>query len=335
MSAPWLLRAPADDAAASEQPPADPPANTPTEDSTSTPADDDAAPAAETHPPKRPLLQRNQLSVPPPPASPAPTAPSVPAPPIPQSQTNNPNNPDDADPDHPNTTSNNNGGPAPSTSPGQPGQQPQPQAQGGQGPQGPQGPQDSLSLAQLRRIVAEFPRAEPIAYDYVYTDMAPLDEEVDEWFMYNFWQFVRLNAATRAFYSAWGRLFPSFEDFEGDGGGGVGDNAGVSGWDDDADGGGPQRRVMFVKRVLEGVQSGDRIARAEAVGALVYLVLGRWTETVKGAGILGSDVLEGKARSAATGQQLAAMREGVRLVAECGGLEVVWDLLRAGFELFW
>lgn len=92
---------------------------------------------------------------------------------------------------------------------------------------------------------------------------------------------------------------------------------------------------MFVKRVLEGVQSGDRIARAEAVGALVYLVLGRWTETVKGAGILGSDVLEGKARSAATGQQLAAMREGVRLVAECGGLEVVWDLLRAGFELFW
>jgi hypothetical protein len=65
------------------------------------------------------------------------------------------------------------------------------------------------------------------------------------------------------------------------------------------------------------------------------LVLGRWTETVKGAGMLGSAVLEGKARSAATGRQLDAMKEGVRLVAECGGVEIVWDVLRAGFELFW
>jgi hypothetical protein len=95
------------------------------------------------------------------------------------------------------------------------------------------------------------------------------------------------------------------------------------------------KRRVFVTRVLEGIKSHDRIARAEAVGALVYLVLGRWTETVKGAGMLGSAVLEGKARSAATGRQLDAMKEGVRLVAECGGVEIVWDVLRAGFELFW
>jgi hypothetical protein len=51
--------------------------------------------------------------------------------------------------------------------------------------------------------------------------------------------------------------------------------------------------------------------------------------------MLGSAVLEGKARSAATGRQLDAMKEGVRLVAECGGIEIVWEVLRAGFELFW
>jgi hypothetical protein len=71
------------------------------------------------------------------------------------------------------------------------------------------------------------------------------------------------------------------------------------------------------------------------VGAVVYLVLGRWTETVKGAGVLGADVLEGKAKSAATDQQLEAMKEGVKLVAECGGLEIVWEVLRGVFELFW
>jgi hypothetical protein len=46
-------------------------------------------------------------------------------------------------------------------------------------------------------------------------------------------------------------------------------------------------------------------------------------------------VLEGKARSAATEQQLEAMKEGVKVVAECGGIEVVWEMLRAGFEMFW
>jgi hypothetical protein len=105
-------------------------------------------------------------------------------------------------------------------------------------------------------------------------------------------------------------------------------------WDDTGEDA-AERKRLFVRRVLEGVRSGDRIARAEAVGAVVYLVLGRWTETVKAAGVLGRDVLEGKARSAATEVQLEAMKEGVRVVAECGGIEVVWEVLRAGFEMFW
>jgi hypothetical protein len=74
--------------------------------------------------------------------------------------------------------------------------------------------------------------------------------------------------------------------------------------------------------------------RGEAVGALVYLVLGRWTETVKGAGWF-TGLVEGKARSAATWVQMNAMKEGVKLLAECGGIEVVWEALKGVFELFW
>jgi hypothetical protein len=29
------------------------------------------------------------------------------------------------------------------------------------------------------------------------------------------------------------------------------------------------------------------------------------------------------------------MKEGVGLVAECGGIEIVWEVLRSVFELFW
>ncbi|KAK3299309.1 uncharacterized protein B0H64DRAFT_422801 [Chaetomium fimeti] len=287
----------------------------------------------ESEPPKRPLLQRNHPSVPPPPV---PAAPSAPEPPILQLQTN---------------TADNNG-PPPQLQVQQQ-QQQQQQQQGQQQP--PTQPQDSLSLAQLRRVVAEFPRAaEPIAYDYVYADTSPLREEIDEWFMYNFWQWVRLNAANRAFYTAWVRLFappssaaaaaaaaasseagggpPWDGPAEGEEGGEGGDG------DGDGDGGAAaaaERRRAFVTALLEGVKGGDRIARAEAVGAVVYLVLGRWTETVKGAGVLSDEVLEGKARSAATDEQLEAMKEGVKLVAECGGLEIVWEVLRGVFELFW
>ncbi|KAK4148626.1 hypothetical protein C8A00DRAFT_38801, partial [Chaetomidium leptoderma] len=201
------------------------------------------------------------------------------------------------------------------------GQQPQPQTAQNQQPQGsgsgggpppPPPPQDSLSLAQLRRIVADLPRAEPVAYAYDYADTSPLEEEVDEWFMYNFWQW---RVVVVVVVVPCGGHDDGEEEEEGEEAGG--------------------RKRVFVTRVLEGVGSEDRIGRAEAVGALVYLVLGRWTETVKGAGVLGSAVLEGKARSAATGLQLEAMKEGVRLLAECGGIEVVWDALRAGFELFW
>jgi len=175
-----------------------------------------------------------------------------------------------------------------------------------------QNPPDSLSLAQLRRIVAEFPRTEPIAYDYVYSDMGPIEEEVDEWFMYNFWQWVRLNAANRAFHSAWGRAFG--QDF---------------GWEDVSN----DARRRFIKTALASLRSQDKSARGEAVGTLVYLVLGRWTETVRSATV--PSLRNSKMRSAATKVQLIAMKEGVKLLADCGGLPLVWDALRDAFEPFW
>ena len=173
-------------------------------------------------------------------------------------------------------------------------------------------PPDSLSLAQLRRIVADFPKTEPIVYDYVYTDMGPIEEEVDEWFMYNFWQWVRLNAAHRAFHSSWTKMFTS--DLP---------------WDDVH----MDDKRSFVRNALDQMQSTDRTVRNEGVGTLVYLVLGRWTETVKAANI--PNVGDPKVKSAATGAQLEAMKAGVKLLVECGGIPLIWKALRDSFEPFW
>ncbi|KAL2160679.1 hypothetical protein VTH06DRAFT_1367 [Thermothelomyces fergusii] len=370
MNSLWPSSTSADGPAGGETPSADTPAEEtkagPTEDALPAEPANSNAPEHEKAP-KRPGLQRNHLSVPPPPPPPVPAAsPSssfVPSGPQPDSDTkdeiadDSKSNRDSSRSSRSSSSSRQNG----SSSPPAPtrgrqgrslpqGKQQLPQQQKQQ--QG-QPPQDSISLAQLRRLVPEFPRAEPIAYDYVYTDMAPLEEEVDEWFMYNFWQWVRLNAANRAFYSVWSRLFPSppppppppagagaaaSAGTPADSGKGSGGNPPTPTWNRTGDEGedeAAERKRTFVRALLEGFKSHDRIARAEAVGAAVYLVLGRWTETVKAAGVLGVSVFDGKARSAATPQQLEAMREGVRLVAECGGLEPVWDALRAVFELFW
>lgn len=177
---------------------------------------------------------------------------------------------------------------------------------------GPQQPPDSLSLAQLRRIVAEFPRSEPIAYDYVYSDMAPIEEEIDEWFVSNFWQWVRLNTAQRNFYAEWA---DAFED--------------ERPWKDASE----EDRRTFVTGLLEGVRSSDAAARSSAIGGLTYLVLGRWTESIDEPSLPSLD--DGKIKSAANPSQLAAMKAGVELLADCGGISVIWDATRRAFEPFW
>lgn len=257
--------------------PAEPPANKVAVDVADigiadVPPEDDTSRSKTPSAQNRPGLQRNQHSAPPPPIVPQPPPPNL------STYSNAPGN------------------------------------AGANNPQngGPQPPQDSLSLAQLRRIVAEFPRTEPIAYDYVYADMAPVEEEIDEWFVYNFWQWVRLNAAQRNFYAEWAAVF---ED--------------EPAWDRTDE----EERRMFVRTVLGDLRSPDAARRSGTIGALTYLVLGRWMESVDEPVV--PSLKDTKVKSAATPSQLAAMKAGVELLAECGGIPVVWEAFRKGFEPFW
>lgn len=175
-----------------------------------------------------------------------------------------------------------------------------------------QPPSDSLSLAQLRRIVAEFPRTEAVAYDFTYGDMGPLDEEIDEWFVYQFWQWVRLNAAQRTFEFQWEHSF----------------GATIS-WDDVDE----EARKKFVSDSLATLSSSESKQQINSLGTLVYVVLGRWSQT---AGSSASEkIRDNKARSASTPAQLAAMKAGAKLIGDVGGVVIIWDALRKAFDPFW
>ncbi|KHN94137.1 Protein required for hyphal anastomosis (HAM-2) [Metarhizium album ARSEF 1941] len=182
----------------------------------------------------------------------------------------------------------------------------------GQGKPKPQqqnpSPTDSLSLLQLRRIVAEYPRVEPVAYDFVYSDTGPHAEEIDEWFVYQFWQWVRLNAAQKAFEWHWNH-----------------ESDGRHSWDD-AD---HDTRAKFIQAAIAGVQSNDAALRSASIGKIVYLVLGRWGDTAM------PNAPVGCGRSIASIPQLQAIKAGVECLTSLEGLPVVWEALRNCFELHW
>ncbi|KAL1868315.1 hypothetical protein VTK73DRAFT_3748 [Phialemonium thermophilum] len=173
-------------------------------------------------------------------------------------------------------------------------------------------PPDSLSLAQLRRIVTEFPRSEPVAYDYTYSDMGPVEEEIDEWFGYNFWQWVRLTAAQQNFYAEWSTMFEDERH-----------------WTDASE----EDRRAFMNQLLEGLQAPSPAGRSSCVGALAYVVLGRWMDTIDDPKLPGPGGPQ--VRSVASQSQLAAIKAGVELLAECGGISTVWDATRQAFEYIW
>ncbi|PTB62883.1 N1221-domain-containing protein [Trichoderma citrinoviride] len=169
-------------------------------------------------------------------------------------------------------------------------------------------PTDSLSLMQLRHIVARVNAADPAAYDFVYSDMGPHAEEIDEWFVYQFWQWVRLNAAQKAFEWHWKH-----------------ESGGKHGWDD-AD---HDTRARFVQGAIAGVQSNDAALRANSIGKIMYLVLGRWGDTAM------PHATDENSRSIASIPQLQAMKAGVACLTSLGGIPVIWQALRDVFEIHW
>jgi hypothetical protein len=171
---------------------------------------------------------------------------------------------------------------------------------------------DSLSLMQLRKMVAEIrQQPDPVAYDFEYADMGPHGEEIDEWFSYLLWQRVRLNSMQRLFDWQWR------EQYGGD------DEDGVA-WADASE----DLRAEFLRDALKQIEVGQPAERAPGVTKLTYLVLGRWGDTAV-------PVPEDGRRCVASDSQLEAIDDGVRMLAGAGGIEVIWKALRQKFDLFW
>jgi hypothetical protein len=180
-------------------------------------------------------------------------------------------------------------------------------------------PTDSLSLMQLRRIVTEFPRIEPIAYAFTYADTASYEEEIEEWFSYTDAEFTRLRNAQDIFERRWKKF----------------DTRSWGTADKDA-------QEAFIKREIAGLQATDLRRRCKSLQTLLHISLGVWDET---AGVEnsvvendGSDTCaEGKVKSktVATKTQVDFIRTGVLLITECGGVPQIYELFKRAFDRLW
>lgn len=182
------------------------------------------------------------------------------------------------------------------------------------GPQQISNPSDSLSLIQLRRIVNEFPRADPTAYDFTYGDTATFEEEIDEWFSYNEAEYIRLRRSQATFEKRWKKI--------------AGDAPFTT-----AD---PDLQGKFTRKEVSGLHASDLRRRCKSLSTLLHLCLGVWDESAGNApDAFAEEDLNTKRKTAATSRHTKSMRQGMLLLAQCNGISCVFDLMRSAFDRFW
>lgn len=166
-------------------------------------------------------------------------------------------------------------------------------------------PNDSLSLMQLRRIVTEFPKAEATSYAFTYADTASFEEEIDEWFSYNDAEYKRLQNARDTFERRWKKV-SSEPWLESD------------------------KREEFVEREVSGLHATDLRRRCKSLQTILHIILGVWHESA------GTKQDESKkSRTKATPEQLKHMQACITLVADVGGIALIYQVLQNAFKTLW
>lgn len=180
-------------------------------------------------------------------------------------------------------------------------------------PQEEPNPTDSLSLAQLKRLVSDLPKFEAAAYAYSYEDTRTFPEEVEEWFQYTEEDMQMLIGGKVAFSSKWPQS-PS--------------SHGGKAWLR-ADTG---ERVTFVDSLLQDLSQLDLPEQVKNLEALSYIALGIWYDTAG----LEDDSLESNNvnyeppndRYRRCSEQVRWMRDATRILYEVGAGQKLYDVMR-------
>ena len=181
-------------------------------------------------------------------------------------------------------------------------------------------PTDSLSLAQLRRLVQEMPKVEQSAYAFEYADTQSFPDEIEEWFQYNDFDRVMLLGMKATFDRQWSHFCQQHTP----------DTPELV-WLDASD----DLRRAFMSQSLEKVQHADVSVRLEALETICYLVTGVWGITAGRATPEYPTEPDPKTASEsprAKSLQIDCIETNVSLVQRCSGIPLLVNRLRQLFE---
>ncbi|CAG8173116.1 unnamed protein product [Penicillium olsonii] len=180
-------------------------------------------------------------------------------------------------------------------------------------------PTDSLSLAQLRKLVGDRPKLEQPAYAFEYADAQPFTEELEEWFQYNDFDRVMLMGTKSTFNQQW--LAFCTERLPG--------TPEVS-WTDASE----DVRREFVSKLLADLHLTTPAVRLEALESICYIVTGVWGLT--GGRVAAKYHADGEKSSVETpllqSMQIEYIEKSISLVQECSGLATLVEYMCRLFD---
>lgn len=180
-------------------------------------------------------------------------------------------------------------------------------------------PTDSLSLAQLRKLVQEMPKIEQPAYAFEYADSQSFPDEIEEWFQYNEFDRVMLVGMKSTFGRQWTDFTLRYAS----------QTPGVS-WIEASE----SLRRNFVRESLDKTRHPDVSVRLEALENICYAVTGTWGST---AGRVAQDFPSSPDSKAAENSrskslQIEWIEQNVSLVQQCDGISVLVERLSQIFD---
>jgi hypothetical protein len=181
-------------------------------------------------------------------------------------------------------------------------------------------PTDSLSLAQLRRLVQEMPKVEQPAYAFEYADAQPFPEEIEEWFQYNEFDRVMLMGMKATFDRQWSVFGEQNGLIPGD-----------CSWIDASE----DLRRTFMNQSLDKVRHADASTRLEALESICYTVTGVWGLT---AGLAtphhftSSDPRTAAETPRSKSLQISWIEQNVLLLQQCSGIPLLVEKLSHLFD---
>ncbi|EGE07477.1 pheromone-dependent cell cycle arrest protein Far11 [Trichophyton equinum CBS 127.97] len=187
--------------------------------------------------------------------------------------------------------------------------------------QNPETQTDSVSLAQLRKIVQDLPKADLPSYAFKYDDCQPFPEEINEWFGDNEPDKLMLLGCKTTFEQTWSSFCQALPDVS------ESEPSWLSATDED--------KEAFIEKMIGLFTSTDIFSRIEALESIAYTLTGVWVSTAgKVAGDYPSDITDHDAAETPKerSMQIQWMIKNAHTFLECQGIEALFTYLQRFFN---